>query len=310
MDTSETPEASEALEGSTAPAPGRPVVLLTGGTSGIGREAVQRLAESGATVLTVGRRADRGRRIAEEVTSETPGTVRFQPIDLETFAAVRDLAAWVREETDRLDALVHNAALSSQERYVTPNGVERTFAVNHLAPYLLTHELLGLLADTGDSRVVITASSVHRRGTLDFDDIGFERGYDGLDAYARSKLANVAFTLELAARLGDDERTQGVVANCVHPGFIPTTGLYRDVSWRAKLATRVVGAIPGIGTSVNEGARRLVEVVIDPEYATRTGEYVGDGGPEEPSEEARDPDVRYRLWRVSAELVGVDPNWP
>lgn len=303
-------DTSEALDGSTAGDPRESVVLLTGGTSGIGRMAVQRLAESGATVLTVGRRADRGHRIAEEVTNETPGTVRFRPVDLGTFAAVRDLAAWVREETDRLDALIHNAALSSQSRHVTDDGVERTLAVNHLAPYLLTHELLGLLADTGDARVVVTASSVHRRGTLEFDDIEFERGYDGLDAYARSKLANVAFTLELADRLGDDERTQGVVANCVHPGFIPTTGLYRDVSWRAKLATRVVGAIPGIGTSVDEGARRLVEVVTDPAYGERTGAYVGGDGPEEPSEEARDPDVRTRLWRVSAELVGVDPDWP
>lgn len=304
MGTSEPPDTTTVRD------PDDSVVLLTGGTSGIGRAAVERLAESGATVLTVGRRAERGRRIADEVTSDSPGVVRFRPVDLGTFSEVRDLAVWVRDQTDRLDALVHNAALSSQSRHLTEDGIERTFAVNHLAPYLLTHELLGLLADTGDARVVVTASSVHRRGTLEFDDIGFEHGYDGLDAYARSKLANVAFTLELASRLDDSERTEGVVANCVHPGFVPTTGLYRDVSWRAKLATRIVGAIPGIGTSVGEGARRLVEVVTDPTYGDQTGVYVGGDGPEEPSEQARDPHLRTRLWRLSAELVGVDPQWP
>ncbi|MFC7137949.1 hypothetical protein ACFQRB_18885 [Halobaculum litoreum] len=137
-----------------------------------------------------------------------------------------------------------------------------------------------------------------------------ESGYDALDAYARSKLANVAFTIELAERLRATERTRGVVANCVHPGFIPSTGLYRDVSRRARLVTRIASLVPGVGTSIEEGARRLVEVTTDPAYADRTGQYVGGDGPEEPSEQARDPAVRERLWRVSADLVGVDPDWP
>lgn len=286
------------------------VVLLTGGTGGIGRVAVRRIAETGATVVAVGRDPDRGRAVAEEATADTAGVVEFRRVDLADRSAVRELAASVGDEYDRLDALVHNAGLATATRRETADGVESTFAVNHLAPYLLTHDLIGALADTSGARVVVTASSVHRRGSLDFDDLGFSSGYDALDAYARSKLANVAFTLELAERLRASDRAEGVVANCVHPGFVPSTGLYRDVSRRAKLLTRLAGLVPGVGTSTEEGARRLVEVTAAPEYGERTGLYVGGDGPEEPSEEARDPETRDRLWRVSADLVGVDADWP
>ncbi|MFC7098889.1 SDR family oxidoreductase [Halobaculum marinum] len=292
------------------------VVLLTGGTSGIGRAAVRRLAATGATVVTVGRDRERGRAVAADVTAETPGRVEFRRVDLADQSAVRNLASAVDDEYDRLDALVHNAGLSSKERRETADGVELTLAVNHLAPYLLTHDLVDLLGATRGARVVVTASSVHRRGKIDLDDsedldaLNSRSGYDALDAYARSKLANVAFTLELAERLRASARTEGVVANCVHPGFIPTTGLYRDVSWRAKLLTRLAGAVPGVGTDVEEGARRLVAVTTDDAYADRTGLYVGGDGPEQPSAAARDAALRERLWRLSAALVGVDPDWP
>lgn len=286
------------------------VVLLTGGTSGIGRNAVRRLAEAGATVVTVGRDTAAGRDIERRVTAETPGTVEFRHVDLSVQASVRELAREFASEYDRLDVLVHNAGMSSRRRRVSDDGLEMTIAVNHLAPYLLTHELLELLDSTPAARVVVTASSVHHRASLNFDDLQAERAYDALEVYARSKLANVAFTIELAERLEGATAVDGVTANCVHPGFIPTTGLYRDVGTVARLFTRAAAIIPGVGTRESDGARRLVAVATADEYGDRSGLYVGGDGPEEPSAEAADPKVRGRLWRASAELVGVDPAWP
>ncbi|ADJ14056.1 SDR family NAD(P)-dependent oxidoreductase [Halalkalicoccus jeotgali] len=282
-------------------------VLLTGATSGIGAIAARKLAATGATVAAVGRDADRGRRLAEDATAENPGTVRFHRADFATQDAVRRLAADVEAEYDRLDVLAHNAGLSTRERTITDDGAELTLAVNHLAPYLLTHELLGSLRDAAPARVLVTASGVHTRGTLAFDDLRLEREYSALAAYARSKLANVAFTIELADRLDGDG---SVVANCFHPGFIPSTDLFRDAAPRTRLFVRLAAAVPGIGTTAEAGADRLVELATAPEYGSRSGLYVGDDGPRDPAPAATDPELREELWRVSADLVGVDPDWP
>ena len=290
------------------------VVLLTGGTSGIGRVAARRLAGGGATVAVVGRSRDRGEQLARETAADSPGEIQFHRVDLSTRAAVRRLAEEVRETYDRLDVLAHNAALAARARTETDDGIERTLAVNHLAPYLLTHELLDLLRATepnvpgGSARIVVTASGIHRRATLDFADLQFERGYDSMRAYARSKLANVAFTVELADRLA--ERSAGVTANCFHPGFVPSTNLFRDTPVWMRLGLRALSVVPGVATSTEEGARRLVRLATDPEFAERSGVYVGAGGIESPKAEAADPEVCERLWNESAELVGVDPDWP
>lgn len=281
-----------------------PTVLLTGGTSGIGAVAARKLASRGATVAIVGRDEARGRRLADDLTASTAGTVRFHRADLATQAAVRRLAAEIESAYDRLDVLAHNAGLSAQERTITADGVELTLAVNHLAPYLLTHELMDLLRGTPAARVVVTASGVHARGEIDFDDLRLARGYGALDAYARSKLANVLFTFELADRL------DGVVANCFHPGFVPSTELFRDAGLRVRLFARIAAAVPGFGTTPEAGADRLVELATAPEYGRRSGLYVGTNGPEEPAPAATDPALRERLWRVSADLVGVEPDWP
>ncbi|MFC6905876.1 SDR family oxidoreductase [Halalkalicoccus tibetensis] len=283
-----------------------PTVLLTGGTSGIGAIAARTLAERGATVAVVGRDEDKGTRLADELTGSTGGTVRFHRADLATQDAVRRLAEEVTATYDRLDVLVHNAGLSRQDHTITDDGIELTFAVNHLAPYLLTHELMDPLRATPGARVVVTASGVHRRGELALDDVRLEDGYEPLDAYARSKLANVAFTLELADRLDGED----IVANCFHPGFVPSTALFRDASLRTRLFTRIAAVVPGIGTTPETGADRLVELATAPEYGRRSGGYVGSDGPEEPAPAATDPDRRERLWNVSADLVGIDPDWP
>lgn len=281
------------------------VVVLTGGTSGIGRIAAKELAEEGATVAVIGRDQTRGNTLVSEAT-DFAGDIQFYQADLATQASVRALAAELRETYGRIDVLSHNAGLSARRRTETEDGVELTFAVNHLAPYLLTHELLDRLTASALARIVVTASAIHRRGTLDFDDLQFTNEYDSLQAYARSKLANIAFTLELADRLPSDE----VTANCFHPGFVPSTDLFRDAPIWTRFMIRAAAIIPGIGTTQKEGARRLRNLVTDPTFGERTGTYVTGDDITAPSAEAAVPETQKRLWEVSADLVGVDPDWP
>jgi len=231
------------------------------------------------------------------------GTIRFHRADLATQSAVRDLAAELRESYDRLDVLAHNAGLSVRSRTETADGIELTLAVNHLAPYLLTRELFDQLAGSAPARVVVTASDLHRRATLDFDDLQFADGYDPLEAYARSKLANVAFTLELADRIPE---AAGVTANCLHPGFVPSTNLFRDAALEPGSRSASRGSCPASGRRA-EPADRLVRLVASPEYAERTGRYVGE---EEmtPADDTVDSETRERLWSVSADLVGSTPT--
>ncbi len=276
------------------------VVVLTGATNGIGRVAAKDLAADGWTVAAVGRDRDRG----ESLVATADGTVHFYRTDLATQSAVRDLAADLADRYPTIDVLAHNAGLSVRERTETADGVELTLAVNHLAPYLLTHQLVDQLIAAAPARVVVTASTVHESGTLDFDDLHLEAGYDAMDAYARSKLAVVAFTLELAERLPDD-----ITANCFHPGFIPSTEFFRDAPIWMRAFLPVAGSLPFVGATTGTGARRLRRMIEDPTFGERTGLYLEDGEMM-PAAEARDPARRERLWRWSAELVGVEPDWP
>ena len=200
---------------------------------------------------------------------------------------------------------MNNAACSPGERRLTAAGHELTFAVNHLAPYRLTHDLLPLLAASAPARVVTTASTVHRRGEIDFDDLRLDAGYDTLDAYARSKLANVLFTTELAARLDD-----GVTAAAVHPGFVPGSGLYRDVSLPVRAATHLAARLPGVGTSVEDGADGLVYAAVAPAAATHSGAYYEGTRRTTPDLQTHNGRLRERLWTESAAMVDVDPDWP
>lgn len=294
---------------STGDADGRSLhehtVLLTGGTSGIGKQAAISLADRGATVAIVGRNEKRGAALADD--RSDGGTIQFHQADLSEQDEVRSLAAAVRSTYDEIDVLAHNAGLSMGNRTETTDGIEMTFAVNHLAPYLLTHELLDSLAS--DSRIVVTTSGLHRSAELDFSDLEYESAdYDALDAYSRSKLANVAFTIELAERL--DAADRAVTANCFHPGFVPSTDLFRNARLRSRILVRLADFVPGIGTGPETGAQRLEQLALDPEFGSQSGVYLGGDGVEEPASTAADPDTRGRLWERSAEYVGVNPEWP
>mgnify|MGYP006276712069 FL=1 len=281
-------------------------ILLTGGTSGFGRVAAVDLAQRGATVAVVGRDESKGATLTEQ-SNELAGTIAFHQADLASQSTVRSLAATVKHEYDQIDVLAHNAGLSAGSRRESPDGIEITLAVNHLAPYLLTYELLDQLRDAPDPRVVVTASDIHRRATLDLDDLQLTDEYDSLDAYARSKLANIAFTVELDDRLPEDS---SVTVNCVHPGFVPSTDLFREASLRTRLLVRIAGLVPGVATSKQEAAERLQSLLVEARYGSVSGQYIGNDGPTDPAPEATNQAVRRQLWRVSAELVGITPDWP
>ncbi|EMA46999.1 SDR family NAD(P)-dependent oxidoreductase [Halococcus saccharolyticus] len=281
------------------------VVLVTGATGGIGRAAARRLGGRGATVVVTGRSRERGQAAVAEI-EQAGGEGAFVRADFAAMAAVRGLADAFRKRYDRLDVLIHNAACSHDERRVTDDGYEKALAVNHLAPYLLTHELLDLLRASAPARVVSTSSTVHRRGAIDLDDLQLETDYDALDAYARSKLANLLFTTELAARLDGT----GVTANAVHPGFVPDSGLYRDASMPVRAATAVAARLPFVGTSVQDAADGIVRLAAASEEAEINGTYFEGCERADLDSRLRDERLRERLWNASADLVGVDPAWP
>jgi len=279
-------------------------VLLTGGTSGIGRAAARELGAAGATVLLVGRDAARGEAAAEAV-RDAGGDGTFMQYDLASQSAVRDLAATVERRVDSLDALVNNAAVAPGDRGVTPTGIPTAVAVNHLAPYLLTRQLAPLLLDSAPSRVAITASAVHERADLDPDGPDLLGEHEGLEGYARTKLMNLLFVFELADRL----RGTGVTATALHPGFVPSSGLYRDSALHVRALMRLFGALP-VGRSAADGGRALACLAGAAEVADVTGRYFDGTEPAEPSSAVHDERLRRALWAESADLVGVDPEWP
>lgn len=266
--------------------------LVTGANSGIGRETVAGLVAQGARVLMVCRHRGRAEAAIEEIRRSVPGAdLDLVLADLSRLRAVHALVGEVERRTDRLDVLVSNAGLFNVRRRETGDGLELTFAVNHLAPFVLVNGLLNLLRASSPARVVVVASAAHRRGTIDFADLQGERRYGGWKAYAQSKLANVLFAAELARRLPVAE----VTANSLHPGVVATKLLLRGIvpGWLARPWT----------ITPEEGARTPLYVATAPGLEGVTGRYFDDCRPTEPSSEARDEKVAARLWAISEELT-------
>ncbi|KTG10640.1 short-chain dehydrogenase [Haloprofundus marisrubri] len=278
--------------------------LVTGGTSGLGAAVARRLADRNASVAIVGRNRKRGRRVAADLRERTDGRVEFYRADLASQSVVRELAAEFRARHDRLDLLVNGAGVFSSSRRLTEDGIEFTLAVNHLAPFLLTHELLSLLTAGASSRIVTVSSGLLERGEMDFSDLFFEENYDTMDAYARSKLANVLFTAELSERLNGES----VTATAVNPGFVPETNLARESTLRNRVLLAAFSRLPvGFTRSLDEGTDSILAAALDTDFGESTGVYVD-------SEEIRsassvgDETTRRRLWDVSAGLVGISPD--
>ena len=284
----------------TEPLSGK-IALVTGATSGIGFEASVKLAAMGATLVLVARDRARGEAaVAAVKTRARSDAVSLMFCDFASLSQVRALAAGVMSSHPKLHILVNNAGSASPKREVTEDGIERTFAVNHLAPFLLTNLLLDLLKRSAPAKVINVASSEHRAGTLPFDNLQFEKGgYRVTRAYARSKLANVLFTTELARRLA---RT-GVTANCLHPGAVAT----KIWSHAPRYVRFVVPVAKLFMISAEKGADTIVYLAANPEVEGLTGGYYERNRKVTPSPLARDHAIPKRLWDRSAALVGLPP---
>jgi len=302
------------------------VALVTGSTSGIGAETAHNLAATGATIVVHGR----DRAAGEDVVAELPGADHaFYAADYTDFEDVRGLADAVLADFDRLDCLVNNAGTwqGDRETVAVPgidDGVELTFAVNHLATFLLTNRLADRLVATGErraeerrgaggpdgdaeagpARVVTVSSDLHRRAELDLDAVRGPDGPSGVGAYGHSKLANVLFTCDLARRL-----PASVTANCCHPGVSPSTGLSRNGSLVAGLGWKLLGAVGRLTGTVDtaaESAETQTYLASSPAVTGTSGEYFDDCEAVSPAAAATDRDARRDLWRASVEWLGLD----
>jgi len=277
-------------------------VLVTGATSGIGLEASVALARQGARVVMVGRNQAKTEAAMADVASRSGSKeVSYLLGDFASQASVRSLAEAVRARVDRLDVLVNNAGGVHKTRTVTADGIETTFAVNHLGYFLLTNLLLDLVVKSAPARVVTVASVGHRRGSLDFEDLGFERGgYSIMRAYARSKLANILFAAELARRLAGS----GVTSNSLHPGSVDTN-IWSGAPLWAKPIIQL--ALRPFFISAEKGGERIVQLAASSALEGVTGKYFENGQPVDPAPLARDTSLATRLWDVSARMVGLAP---
>jgi NAD(P)-dependent dehydrogenase (short-subunit alcohol dehydrogenase family) len=273
-------------------------VLLTGATRGIGRAAAVELGREGIEVALVGRELERVKAVAREVKAAGGGAPVHQHVaDLTLMAEVRALAEEVGERHEHIDVLANNAGALFASRKETSEGFERTFALNHLAPFLLTN-LLRARLDGG--RVVTTASDAHETGRLDLEDLQSEDSYSAMQVYGTSKLCNILFTRELARRAPE------LHANCFHPGVV-RTGFGKNENGLWKVLT-TLGA--PFFRSPQRGAKSLVWLAVSEEAATLTGEYVVDEKVMAPSAQAQDDTLAEELWERSARLVGLSTGAP
>jgi len=272
-------------------------VVVTGATSGIGRATALGLAAMGARVAIIGRDHDRATSVAGEIRPAGAQADVFVA-DLSSQAEVRRLAVELLHELPRIDVLVNNVGGYWDTRHVTADGLERTFAVNHLAPFLLTNLLLDRLKESGPARVVTVASNAQSMGSIEFDDLQDERSYSGSRAYNQSKLANVMFSYELARRL----RSTSVTANALHPGLVSTSFGAEDPSVIQRL---VVPFARPFMKAADQGAVTSIHVASAPDLERVSGLFFAKSKPTKSSKQSYDEAAAARLWRVSADLVGL-----
>jgi len=278
--------------------------LITGSTSGIGKEIAIGLAKMKANVVLVGRDKIKCEATLEEVRKSASITTNTNQVsyllaDLSSQKSVYQLAKKFLENYGSLDILINNAGVFLSRRLITVDGIEYTFAVNHLAPFLLTNLLLERIKASRPSRVITTSSVAHKGARINFNDLQFEEGrYSGIQAYRQSKLANILFTQELARRTKDSD----VVSNCFHPGGVRTS-LVKSSPWYYRLIWFLISPFL---VSPKKGADTCIYLASSPKVESMTGKYFVKRKPIVPSGPSIDPDAAARLWEISEELTGYN----
>jgi NAD(P)-dependent dehydrogenase (short-subunit alcohol dehydrogenase family) len=275
-------------------------VVLTGATAGIGQAAAEAFAEAGADLLLVARNPERAKRTSERLRARRPECrVDLVLADLSSQKQIRRAADEILTACPQIDVLFNNAGLVTLQRSETEDGIESTFAVNHLAYFLLTNLLVPRLRETPRSRIVLTASDAHRfGGALDFDDLGNERDFRGMRVYGRSKCANILYTRELGRRLADSD----VTVNCFHPGMVRSE-LGTSEGLLGRVAQKVIWPF---ARTAAKGAETGVYLSTSPEVEGQSGGYYFDCKPHEAKPFAQDDESARRLWEESVRMTGYE----
>ena len=277
------------------------ICVVTGASGGIGLETAKALARQGAHVIITARSDEKGRAARAAISAAAPNAkVEYLVADFASLDAVRGLAETLRRTTPHIDVLINNAGLIEPKRVLSADGLEMTFAVNHLAPFLLTNLLLDKLKEappiSGGGRVVTVASTAHYGARIHFNDPGLAHGYRFMKAYGQSKLANILFTRELALRLAGS----AVTANCLHPGVVATGIAHRH--WLTKVGWKFLTPFM---MSAADGAKTSVYLATAPEVAHISGEYFSHCRIANSSAAAKDMAAARRLWDMSEKMVGL-----
>jgi retinol dehydrogenase 12 len=273
-------------------------VVITGGTSGIGEVAAIALAKMGARIILVARDKFRGEATLARLRDSAPGvahSVYFA--DLLRLAEMKRVAVEIADHESRIDILINNAGALFATRRLTQDGLERTFALNHMAYFVITEGLRERLSASSPARIINTASAAHQGATLDFEDLQSAKSFGARKAYSQSKLCNILFTRELARRL----HGTGVTSNCLHPGFVATR--FGDQS--GGLISRLVWLAKFFAISPAEGAETIVYLASSPDLADASGQYFYKSVPTPPSAAAQDDRSALLLWQRSAALAGM-----
>lgn len=276
------------------------IIMVTGATSGIGKVTADVLMGMGATVILVGRNSQKLTGLVAELKQkhETNQRVDSMLADLSSLSQIKALADTFHERYDHLDVLVNNAGGMFMQRQESPDGIELTFALNHLNYFYLTNLLLDSLKNSPSARIVNVASKAHFGASLDFEDLQLKKGYSGFKAYGRSKLANILFTKELARRLNGTS----VTVNALHPGFVATNFGKGNNGWFYKL---IMPLFTLAAISPEEGAETSIYLASSPEVEGKSGLYFEQKKAVTPSPQAQNMETAAHLWNVSAEMVNL-----
>lgn len=283
------------------------VCIVTGATAGIGEVTALALARKGATVVVISRNEAKCRATVDRIRAETGNAgVDYLVADMASQASIRAAAAAFRAKYERLDVLVNNAGMFFTGRTESVDGIEQTWALNHLGYFLLTDLLRDMLIASAPSRVVSVSSGAHMGGTINFADVEGKQKYSGWAAYSQSKLANILFTAELARQL---EGT-GVTANSLHPGFVASNFAKNNMTGIRSLLLPFYALLQMVtAISPQKGAQTSIFLASSPEVEGVTGKYFAKSKAVTPSKAAQDMDAARRLWEMSEKMVGMERGW-